>query len=349
MRYSDIVSWIAAILSIPLVLLKGILLSIPTLTFVVASKLKCDTFANLNLKLLLKMSNFINIIEKYWIYLISIIFYPKGIFNYQKNKKIIDFLRENADAKEVKYEGLPNNVRDAIEKEGFGEIVAKMIAMFSFLPTYRHAFLNNPFLFEYEMYLTNQESEKFSNEEKMCKLAYSYITDPCYIIKEEKTKGEDVDSIGFTPNYYNDPYDKIINYNNIGMQVAGYYTTFIYLDTINKTPEELYNSIKDKKINETIMSEEHPIYQKIKDLDISLVHNVPFNSKDRFKFLDLVVAYDSLYHVVTGKVEANIQDGNIIEHPMLCLYHNGAVMVYTWNVINDLFTNRVMKFLHKLE
>jgi hypothetical protein len=97
------------------------------------------------------------------------------------------------------------------------------------------------------------------------------------------------------------------------------------------------------------MNQNHPIYKKLESEKINIVHNVPFNAEDRYQFLDLVVPYDSLYHVVTGKVEANVRNKNIVEHPMLCLYHDGTVMVYTWDVINDLFTNKVMKYLNKLE
>jgi len=89
--------------------------------------------------------------------------YPVGVSNYQNNAKVIEFLRKNVTADDIKYEQLPENVRNAIEKEGFGEVAIKMISMFSILPTYRHAFLNNPFLFEYQMYLTNQESKPFAN------------------------------------------------------------------------------------------------------------------------------------------------------------------------------------------
>jgi hypothetical protein len=352
MKYSDVVSWIAVIFSIPIVIAKFILLAIPTLTFVIASKLNCNTFANLNLKLLLKISKVFNIIEKYWIYLISIIFHPvKSYTNYKNNKKIIEFLRENVNNKEVKYEQLPENVRNAIEKEGFVEVVIKMLAMFSFLPTYRHAFLNNPFLFEYELYLTNQESPEFKNIEKMSKIIYSYITNPCYILEIERNNDDiiNIDDVGFTPNYFNDPHDNIINYDNAGLQVAKYYTTFIYLETINKSPEELLKSIQNDNCNLSIMNKNHDIYQNIKNVDIKINHHVNFCDKKRYQILDLIVPYDSLYHVVSGKVEANVQNNNIVEHPMLCLYHKGVIMVYTWNFIDDLFKNRVLKYLHSLE
>jgi len=186
----------------------------------------------------------------------------------------------------------------------------------------------------------------------MSKIVYSYLTDPSYIqLQESKLNDPNVkiDNIEFTPNYHNEQNDKIVDHNNLGLQVAGKYTTFIYLETINKNPKELCDSITNNITNETIMHADHEIYRKLKKEEINVVHNVQHNEDSRYKFLDLVVPYDSMYHVVTGKVEANVTNKNVVEHPMLCLYHNGAVMKFTWNVINDLFTNHVMVYLKKLE
>ena len=350
MTYADVVSGVTAVLSIPFVVLKGAILSLPTLSYVTATNCECDKFADMNLSLLMGTSGVINTIEKYWIYGLSLLFYPFGYCNYQKNEKIINLLRENVKTENVNYSQLLTDVRNAIKKEGFWEVTIKMLSMFSILPTYRHAFLNNPFLFEYEMYLTNQQSKPFKDIDKMTKIIYSYLTDPTYILLEESKKNSkdiSVDDIGFTPNYYNNTNDMNLNYSNVGMQVAGKYTTLIYLETINKSPTELYNAIVTGKMNNTFMHANNPIYETFKDINI--VYNVKPDEKDRYKFLDLVVPYDCMYHVVTGKVEANVTQDNQIEHPMLCLYHNGATMKWTWDVINDLFTNNVMDYLNKLE
>jgi hypothetical protein len=352
MKYSDVVSGLVAVLSLPFTILKGVLVSLPTLSFVTASNCECDTVATCSLYVSLGISWIINTIEKYWIYLLSNIFYPCGICNYMKNKKVIDYLRENVTRNNTNYNQLSHNARNAIAKEGFCEIFLKMISMFTILPTYKHAFLNNPFLFEYEMYLTNQETKPFNNKEKMSKILFSYITDPEYVQLEEKKDGAveiQIDDIQFTPNYFNNSKDNTIDYNNIGMQVANKYTTFIYLETIKKDHKELYEAITNKKTDKTFMNPDHEVYNTLKDGDINIVYNVPNDNEERYKFLDLVVEYDDMYHPISGMVEANVRSGNVVEHPMLCLYHDGSVMKYTWDVINDLFTNRVMKYLKQLD
>lgn len=115
----------------------------------------------------------------------------------------------------------------------------------------------------------------------------------------------------------------------IQLHVAEKYTTFIFLETINKTPEKLQDAIINGKTNPTIMSKNHEIYTKLENEDINIVYNLQNDDRARFKILDLVVTYDDMYHVVTGKVEANINGRNQVEHPMLCLYHEGYIMKYT--------------------
>ena len=56
--------------------------------------------------------------------------------------------------------------------------------MYVLLPTYRHSFVTNPFLFKYELLLTNQESifeGKGKDIEILVNATFAYIFNPAYI------------------------------------------------------------------------------------------------------------------------------------------------------------------------
>ena len=347
MKYNDAVSFIIFIMMVPSIALKASLFAIPITITVLSAKAKNQQLTKTIFHHILRASNAINLTEKYLIYLLSLILYPYGIINYLNNQKVINFFRKHVNKSDVHYDEVVNDIQNYLNKGYLLELIAKMTSMFSFLPTYRHALLNNPFLFEYCLYLTNQVTKPFSDTKKMCQILMSYMFNPSYLLQRHSKV--DFESIGFNPNYFDNVTDHIVDHNNLGMQTCGKYTTFIYLDSLRKTSDQLCKDVKNHQYNETIMSSTHPIYEEIAKNKIKLVHNVPFSEISRTKSTDLVVCYDDMYHPVTGIVEVNIWNENIVEHPMLCLYHDGYNMVYIWNVINELFTNHVMAFLNKME
>lgn len=351
MKYSDFVSFLIIIMMIPSMTIKLSVNLIPISIAVLCAKHNKDKLSNLCLTFNRKYSNLHNNVERKISHGLSLVLSPISSYKrYKKNKKIIKFIKDHVNRLDddlIKYEKLPSNIRYAIQKEGGWEVWFQMLVMFSILPTIKHTFMNNPFLFDYQLYLTNQSSEEFTNQEKMCHLLFSYINDPAFIFKFDPDKK--IDQISFTPNYYNDPTDNIVDNNQIGLQISTYFSTLIYLDTLNKNGASLYQDIIDRNYDQTIMHQTHPIYQEIESSEIQLFNNVGFDSEQRVKLLDLILPYDHHYHIITGFVEANIAGNNKIEHPMLCLYHQGSVMVKFWNSINDMFENDVMVYLKSLE
>ena len=187
---------------------------------------------------------------------------------------------------------------------------------------------------------------RFIDVDVMCRIFYAYINDPCFILQCDRDRH--IDDIGFTPNYSNDTNDSTLDYDNFGLQVGSKTTTLISLETIYKSAECLIDEIKTKTSSGTsIMCSSHPIYKVIEEDEnrIEIEHIVEFDNERRHCVLDLVVPYDSYYHLVTGKVEANIRDGSIIEHPMLCLYHDGQMMTRMWRQVESLFRDNVMGYL----
>lgn len=353
MKYVDIVGYINLGLSLPFILTKTTLTFIPVGLAVVSSKFSYKRMASMGFQIAKTSADLFNCIERYWIYLLSILMYPIGLKNWKKNQSIIKFFRNNVKRSRPSSQQIMTNIKYAIAKEGMFETYWKMIVMFSGLPSFRHSFLNNPFLFEYNLYLTNQTTQPFNNTEKMTNLIYAYITDINNIdVDLVYNQQQSIGDIGFTPNYYNDPNDNIRNYDNYGLQIGGNTSTLIYLETINKTPQQLLTAIENQmNISNSIIYKDHPIYQEIVDNNYQLIkrESVDFDTKKRFGILDLVVEYDDYYHLITGKVEANVQEGNIIEHPMLCLYHQGNQMKSIWKRIDKLFIDDVMGFLNKME
>jgi hypothetical protein len=346
-KYSDYASYITFGSCIPFIIVKSTLFALPTFAISHLSNKGYINASNNIFNLTLKSANCINIIEKKWIYFLSNILYPYyGYINYKNNLGVIKFLENNIPNSELNYDLMSTNIKYATQKEGSNEVFIKLLLMFSILPTCRHSMLNNPYLFKYQLYLTNQESCEFNDIKKMCKCTFGYVNNPDFILSIDKKKY--IDDIGFTPNYPIMEKDNIINHNNVGLQVAGKYTTMLNLDYIHKNYEQLYDSILNKKYNDSFMHSSHPIYNQI-NKNIGLIKNVNNDELPRNSILNLSVKYDDMYHVVTGLVEVNIKNNNIVEHPMLCLTHDGSFMNYCWDHINDLFTNRVMKYLNELE
>lgn len=347
MKYRDLVSYVNFALSIPFVAIKVAIISIPVVTTVLLSYFGYDKPAATNFGLTKWLADKINTVEKYWIYLWSILLNPVDSYrNYKKNKKVIKFLRENVNKDELKNSGMPGNFRNAVKKEGLWEVTLKTILMFSILPTLRHSFWNNPFLYGYKLYLTNQSTSRFEHPDNMCQIIYAYINDPGFILNADRNMPLHLDHIGFTPNYSNDVADTVINYDNYGLQIGSKINTLIALETMYKSPQHLLETIEQQSdFDNSIMSPLHPIYHKLEEEGIELINKANFDNENRYIVLDLVVPYDDYYHLVTGKVEANIRNNEIIEHPMLCLYHDGQIMTKTWSLIEGLFNDRVMKYL----
>jgi hypothetical protein len=349
-RYRDFVSYVAFGLSIPFVLVKAVVTALPTLVTVVLAKFGLNRSSEAAFTVVKTAADGLNAVEKYWIYGVSALLYPKSYSQYLENCSVVNFLNHHVtNSDHPKARGMPANVRNAIAKEGFWEVTWKMVAMFSFLPTYRHAFLNNPLLFRYQLYLTNQATEAFVDRRKMCQIMFGYINDPTFLLRSDGTSELSLDQIGFTPNYSNDGSDFVIDYDNYGMQLGGQYATLIYLETLHKSPEELQKALDEGQTSSSIINADHPIHRLIGQEGLEMVKFRDFDSRRRCGVLDLVVPYDDYYHVVTGKVEANIVDGSVIEHPMLCLYHDGHLMTYTWSLIEALFSDRVMRYLTLVE
>ena len=347
MRYSDLVGYVTFALSLPLVIVKAVVTCIPTVATVVLSYFGYDKQATAGFALAKGIADKVNTVERYLIYLLSILLNPfESYQNYRKNRKVVDLLRKNVKTGDLKRGGMPVNLRNAVMKEGWWEVSWKLIAMFSILPTFRHSFWNNPFLYSYRLYLTDQSTARFNDSDVMCRVFYAYINDPSFILRQDRDKPLRIDDIGFTPNYSNDVTDNKLDYDNYGLQVGGKTTTLLSLETLYKSPEQLLEALKRESYSsQSIMYSTHPVYTEIKEADIGIDKMVEFDTARRHVVLDLVVPYDDYYHLVTGKVEANIRDGCIIEHPMLCLYHDGQMMVKTWSLIEGLFRDNVMGYL----
>ena len=349
MNYSDFVAFFIIFVLVPSIIVKASVNLLPLALAVICAKRKKKKLSNFFLKVSRKYSDFHNSVERGIAHGLSCLLHPVRSFkNYRKNKKIISFLRKNVKKGDpVMWENLPTNMEFAIQKEGSWEVFFQMLSMFSVLPTIRHAAINNPFLYEYKMHITNQYSESFTDQEKMCKILFSYVNDPAFIFKYDIEKR--IDHIQFSPNYYNEVGDHIIDYNQIGLQISTYFSTLIFLDTLNKSGKGLLSDVVDQNYDKSLMHRDHPIYSTLKQYDLDLWNKVQFDDANRVMLLDLVVPYDHHYHLVTGKIEANITDDNRIEHPMFCLYNNGYVTRKFWDAINELFQNNVMEYLKSLE
>lgn len=298
-----------------------------------------------------KINNIINIIEKYWIYILSIIFYYKSLSNYSNNTKIIKYLRCKMPQSKINTTELVTNINNAINKEGIFEVYLKLCGMYSYVSPYKHTFFTNPFLYDYSLYMTSHQTDSFIDIKKMCELGFSFIGDGYYIKTQEKTS---IDDIGFTPNYYNEPIDRLMNYDNIGLQVGSLSTGMILLETICKNPEELIYKIKNKKYNVSIRNFEHDIHREILQNHFDIEYHVYPDIDNHIKVVDLIAPYDWDYHVITGFVEAGVMcltnpANYVLEHPMICLYHDGYIMTKFYDDLNELFNIKVMKYMSDLE
>lgn len=387
------------VVGLPFILSKAVLTTLPTLGMVLASEMNFETPFEIFRGITYFIADSLSHVERVFINGASLcvsssLFFEKGNVVLEKGRNLYESnlnviraferLDKKADVFTATYKannGLSQNIRNAVRKEGLFEVFAKMVVMFSVLPAYKAAFLNNPYLFKYEIYLTNQETKPFSDTDNdevqnMCDCVFSFIGDPTYILSQNKNKS-DIDAIGFTPNYFNNVDDlNFEDHNNIGLQVGTKYTTNLYLESIHKSPEELKKCVlettssgankrcKHQPNFSSVMTRKNPFYLDVvasytdaaeRDTDTDADEEpvvVNFNEvvsrheeENRIPVLSLVIPYSSFYHPVSGKVEVNIRNGRIVEHPMLCLYHQGAVMKWTWECIEDLFNLRVMKYM----
>ena len=350
MKRSDKVSCGIFVTCIPSMLLKGAVLGPPVVLYNVASRFQCHKVAKVLEYVMYSGSYVLNKLELAWITLLSILSSPwSSMRRWRRNRPVVETLEDNIGKIEPEWGQLSYNVYNAQQKEGFSEVCLKLLVMFSCLPTIRHCFLNNPWLFDYKLYYTNQESPRITNSDGLSNVVFSYIGDPKYLIELERNCGEwSIDEIGFTPNYFNCKKDRVLDWNNMGLQIGAYFATNIYLDTVLKDPESIQAMIKGRQKSHpstTIASSQHRVHRCVNLYRLQVRYDSVLDPLDRVKILDLVVPYKSMYHIVTGRVEANVKDYQIIEHPMFCLTHDGLVMTSLWNSINNLFTNYVMKYL----
>jgi hypothetical protein len=334
---------------LPSILIKTTINSIPLALAVYCAKKGHDRLSHWLLTACRKYSSLHSSIEKGISHGISAVLHPVRSFkNWRKNRKVIKFLRQHARPQsEVQYQHLPSNLRFAIQKEGAWEVYLQMLSMFSVLPTIRHVFINNPFLFEYQMHLTNQTSPEFADQEKMCQILFSYVNDPAFIFQYDPCRK--VDQVQFSPNYHNDPTDYVVDHNQIGLQISTYFSTLVYLDTLNKSGTGLHQDLINHDNDPCLMHREHPIYSQLEQSDLTMWNRIDFDPDPRVKLLEVMIPYDHHYHLVSGIVEGNIRNGNRIEHPMLCLYNSGYVTRRFWNAINSVFQDNVLIYLKKLE
>ena len=357
LKWRDKASYLIFAASSPWILLKTSLFAVPTAVYTFVVWMKWHKTASSFESAIYRTANVINKIEWYPIMFLSYLLnWRKAKQNYRNNANVISYLEHIAPSNQKIMIGqLSHNLTNAAKKEGWLEVYLKMLTMHSFLPTYRHIFLNNPFLFEYKLVFTNQMTEPTKNQTCLPHILFSYIGDPEFLLKLESNCGQwNIDKLGFTPNYFNNTQDTIIDHNNMGLQIAAYCATNIYLDTIIKTPEELAIQLQH---NTSTLSPSppsslgqigHTYFNDALSSNIPIKYLRPLDSRRRIPFLNLAVPYQSHYHFITGVVEANIvldTKGQIIEHPMLCLYHDGIQMEYLWTSINNLFDHFVMGYL----
>ena len=325
--YADFVANIAFILSAPFVAFAILFTSIPGFLWVFLSyRGCCDFVANIFWFFTHRIiAQPINFVEKIVIHFVCFLLHPIAFcWNYRNNTKIIRFIRENTKTKTKKYRGifllylqiivalilvpyastgLEGDLRNAIKKEGFWYIYIRVLGMYSILPAWRHTFCTNPYLFRYQLYLTNQDtnSESF-NLDVMCKVAFAYMFEPSYILGASRSKSEartKLKQIGFVPNYADDLEEMgKAQYDDLGLQVADYYSLLIFLDTLAKTPSQLCQSIAENKSIGTVMHADAPIYSDMRASAIEPQIHVPYNNFERFGLAELTLPYDHYYHIV---------------------------------------------------
>jgi hypothetical protein len=194
-------------------------------------------------------------------------------------------------------------LRNAIKKLGFWYVYLRILGMYSILPAWRHTFSTNPYLFRYQLYLTNQETNSGQYDlDTMCKVAFAYIFEPGYILRASKSRARvkhELQQIGFVPNYSNDLEDvNMENFDNLGLQVGEYFSLLIFLETVAKTPAGLHHNVTSNKVSETVMHSDHPMYADMKALGLEPQYHVPCDSLDRFSLVELTLPYDHFYHLV---------------------------------------------------
>jgi hypothetical protein len=199
--------------------------------------------------------------------------------------------------------GLEVNIRNAIKKEGFWYIFFRVMGMYTILPAWRHAFSTNPYLFRYQLYLTNQDTKSVPFDlTTMCKVGFAYLFEPSYIVRASRTHDEvqeTLQNVGFVPNYANDVEDlSKVEFDNIGVQVVSMFTMLIFLETIAKTSDQLYQNVIDNKRSDTVMHASNPIYDRMKTAGLAPQIHIPCDELDRFAEVELTLPYDHYYHVV---------------------------------------------------
>jgi hypothetical protein len=175
--------------------------------------------------------------------------------------------------------------------------------MYSILPAWRHAFSTNPYLFRYQLYLTNQDTRSVPFKlDTMCKVGFAYLFEPTYIVQASRNRDEAqeaLQNIGFVPNYSNDIDDlSKVEFDNIGVQVVSMFTTLIFLETIAKTADQLYQNVIDNKKAESIMHASNPIYNKMNSVGLAPQINTPCDALDRYAIVELTLPYDHYYHII---------------------------------------------------
>lgn len=357
MKYIDIIAYFIFILCFPFILCKLLIILLYPFVFIFI-KTRINTFAYYIFKIITTYCNIINYIERLYIYILSICLYPYGIVNYINNRSIIEFFNKHTTtASRIKEDEIIQNIINAQLKTDMYNIIKKMFIMYVGLSTYKYCFYNNPFLFYYKIQLVNHTTKPFQDIKIMCNIIDSYITNNQYVISKQNSLHitntySTIQNTTFIPNYYNDITDFKHNYNNVGLQITNSTATLLYLETIVKTHFKLYENLKSQHFNISICDTAlHPIYNDIyrNNLTDRFINRTTTINAKRVSFIDIVIPYIHNYHMITGIVEVNVRDDNIIEHPMLCLYHNGYIMSSTWETINTLFNTEVSNYLNNLE
>lgn len=149
---------------------------------------------------------------------------------------------------EPKFKGLCIDIRNAVKKSGFCYVYTELLNMYCLLPAWRSTFVVNPFLFKYSLHLTNQQSkgQQFDMLTTI-RTAFGYMFDPAYIIKHNESRAEvrrEMGEIDFIPNYQNNVDDHVFgDFDRLGIQLLSLFSTYIFLDTRYKTPEDMVDKV----------------------------------------------------------------------------------------------------------
>ena len=319
LKYTDLVSYASYLFVFPCIPIHLICITPFVGLNLLLSYWKMDALSELLESTIRYISTLLTRIYKYSGYLISIllcgVYY--SLLTYKRNAAIIDAMNP-VTLDNIKFSGLPNVHRNAIIKNGFTSVWWKNVVMFSAQPLSRYLLMYNPFLFNLELSFTNHYTQDLPIAERTTEnfqilemIFHSYAG----LYKETKRS----DAIRFNPNYTECDFDDG-RFDDIGMQVCPYYTTYIQMELpkFKKGPERFdYQS---------------PIIE----------------DGIKCKLLDrLWLPYSNPFHPIISYVEMILTENGSLQHPMMGVFSDAYYCDWMWKAIDKLFQINVVSYLEE--